>query len=38
MKPDNAPLICYDAFSERDILVESSSRLEEGPIQDPRMT
>jgi hypothetical protein len=38
MKPDNAALICYDPSSERDILVESSSRLEEGPIQDPRMT
>jgi hypothetical protein len=38
MKTDNAPLICYDASSERGILVESSSRIEEGPIQDPRVT
>jgi hypothetical protein len=38
MKPDNAPIICYDPSSEGDILVESTTRLEAEPIQDSRMT
>jgi hypothetical protein len=38
MKPDNAPIICYDRSPEGDILVESTARLEAEPIQDSRMT